>query len=96
VARHRRKAKTLRWHIDYLLDRIPGRDIRVLPIRSPHRLECPLAREVGALAVDRIPRFGSSDCACASHLFYFTSEPLHDEAFLGVLLRYRHDVALRP
>jgi sugar fermentation stimulation protein A len=96
LARHRRKSKTLRWHIDFLLDRVPAQDIHALPIRTPHRLECSLAREIASLAADRIVRFGSSDCACPSHLFYFPTNPLHSERFLRVLLRFRHDVALRP
>lgn len=96
LARHLRKSKSLHWHIDYLLARLPRRSVRALPIRSPHRLECPLAREVAALAAGSVPRFGSSDCRCPSHLYYFPENPLHSEAFLRVLLHFRHDLALRP
>lgn len=65
IARHLRRRKTLRWHVDRLTTRgtvfavwaVPGGD------------ECELA---GALAGFPVPiaGFGSSDCAhCASHLF---------------------------
>ena len=96
LARHRRKSKALHWHIDYLLARVPRGDIRTLAVRSRHRLECPLAREVAALAAGAVRGFGSSDCPCPSHLFRFADDPLHCERFLRVLLRFRHDLALRP
>ncbi|MBN1837224.1 MAG: DNA/RNA nuclease SfsA [Spirochaetales bacterium] len=96
LARHLRKAKSHHWHIDYLLAQVPGRNVRTLPIRSPHPLECPLSREVASLAAAQVPRFGSSDCACPSHLYYFPEDPLRSERFLQLLLRFRHDLALRP
>jgi sugar fermentation stimulation protein A len=96
VARHLRRSKSLHWHIDFLLAQLPRKSIRALPIRSPHRLECSLAREVAALTAGGPPRFGSSDCRCPTHLFHFPDNPLHSEAFLRLLLRFRHDLALRP
>lgn len=94
IARHHRRRKTLHWHIDYLLDRVGSREIVSLPIRSLHRLECPLARDLAALAAGTTPRFGSSDCSCQSHLFRFDSDPLQDRRFLDLLFHYRHTVAL--
>ncbi|MFW9866669.1 MAG: DUF123 domain-containing protein, partial [Candidatus Thorarchaeota archaeon] len=40
-------------------------------IPSINRLECIIAKEVINLADDFIDNFGSSDCSCQSHLFYF-------------------------
>jgi sugar fermentation stimulation protein A len=92
VARHRRKRKKLRWHIDWLTTVASG--VVALPIRTPHRLECELAREVGGIAAGRIDRFGCTDCRCRSHLFYFRGSPLQDKRFLATLLTFRHSRAL--
>lgn len=65
IARHLRRRKTLRWHVDRLTTRgtvfavwaVPGGD------------ECALAGALAGLPVP-IAGFGSSDCArCVSHLF---------------------------
>ncbi|WP_296520394.1 DUF123 domain-containing protein [Rhodoplanes sp.] len=64
IARHLRRRKTLRWHVDRLTTRgtvfavwaIPGGD------------ECDLVARLAALPVP-LPGFGSSDCRrCRSHL----------------------------
>jgi Uri superfamily endonuclease len=65
VARHLSRAKTLRWHIDYLL---AARGVRVVDVRRLDEAECTVNRNtVGAIPV---PRFGASDCraGCGSHL----------------------------
>ncbi|MBP6104887.1 MAG: GIY-YIG nuclease family protein [Steroidobacteraceae bacterium] len=67
LARHARAAKTLRWHIDYLLA-APG--VRIVKIVRSRRDECRLNRAVkGAVCV---PGFGASDCTagCGAHLKY--------------------------
>ena len=67
IARHLRRGKTLRWHIDYLL-MAPG--VRVLDVVRSRRGECALNRAVrGRIPVDG---FGASDCraGCGSHLKY--------------------------
>jgi len=71
LARHRRRDKKLRWHIDYFLAHA-----RILDIRtddSGKRLECAwvcaMLSTPGAQVV--APRFGASDCSCPSHLVYF-------------------------
>jgi len=65
VARHLRREKALRWHIDYLL-MAPG--VTVLEVKRSRRDECTLNRAVkGGIPV---PGFGASDCraGCGSHL----------------------------
>lgn len=65
IARHLRRDKTLRWHIDYLLA-APG--VAVLEVLRSMTPECELNRATpGEIPV---PGFGASDCrhGCASHL----------------------------
>ena len=89
LARHQRSEKRLRWHIDYLLHAPGVRLLASLPFPGRKRLECPLARQVAALAEEEIPRFGSSDCRCPSHLFRFTGDPRNREAFRRLAARFR-------
>ncbi len=65
LARHARREKTLRWHIDYLLA-APG--VRVVEVRRSRRAECAWNRATKGHAV--IPGFGASDCraGCGAHL----------------------------
>ncbi|TCJ13518.1 GIY-YIG nuclease family protein [Parasulfuritortus cantonensis] len=65
VARHLRQAKTLRWHIDYLLA-APG--VSVLEVRRTDAPECAVNQATAGEVV--VPGFGASDCrnGCASHL----------------------------
>lgn len=67
IARHLRSAKTLRWHIDYLLA-APG--VRVTAVRRSRRGECALNRS-GAGGI-LVAGFGASDCSagCGAHLKY--------------------------
>jgi endonuclease-3 len=67
IARHLRKEKKIRWHIDYLLSDDDAEIIRVLTFRG--RKECRIARKLSKTFI-RIKKFGSSDCKCYSHLFY--------------------------
>lgn len=65
IARHLRKHKALRWHIDYLIA-APG--VRVVGVARSARGECALNRAVHG----RVPvaGFGASDCraGCGAHL----------------------------
>ena len=80
VARHLRKQKRVKWHIDFLLRKAEVLGAALFP--SKRRNECALARSVlnfrGALAV---PGFGCSDCRCTGHLFFLGDTPF------GKLLR---------
>lgn len=65
IARHLRREKALRWHIDYLLT-APG--VRVVEVLRSRRDECRWNRATrGEIPV---PGFGASDCraGCGSHL----------------------------
>jgi len=70
IARHARLTNKRKfWHIDYF--RAHAQLIRVLRVESRERLECAVARELSNLPDGRVvvPRFGASDCRCATHLF---------------------------
>jgi len=75
IARHRRAEKRLHWHIDYLTRRADITDVWY--IKSPRHLECVVADAIAALPGARVlvPGFGSSDCRCSAHLFYFSEPP---------------------
>jgi len=65
IARHLRKEKTLRWHIDYLLA-VP--QAHVTCVERSAQLECALNQATAGTVL--IPGFGASDCraGCGSHL----------------------------
>jgi len=87
--RHGRKRKNLFWHIDYL--REAAASCTALPIRTADDLEHELARCLSSLADWSIPRFGSSDCHCPTHLFGMAENPVHNPAFIDLLLDVRMD-----
>lgn len=92
VKRHvrlaRRRDRSPRWHIDYLL-LDPGFTLAaVLTAATDRDCECDLARAVGG---DCVPGFGCSDCACPSHLFYRPEDPVPEvlDAFARLDLAVR-------
>jgi Uri superfamily endonuclease len=74
IARHLRRRKRTWWHVDYLL-----RYGQVVAVKRHGRSlsECELSGGVGRLAGSRVivRGFGSSDCRCPTHLFYFRRNP---------------------
>jgi len=75
LAQHRRREKKLFWHIDYFT-----RHAQIIAVEtrvSRQRLECETARRVLSRPSAEViaPRFGSSDCDCATHLVYFPQRP---------------------
>ncbi|MFW9901981.1 MAG: DUF123 domain-containing protein [Candidatus Thorarchaeota archaeon] len=65
------ETKKTHWHIDYLLDKKEASIRCVYLIPSLQNLECLIANEFLERADSYIKKFGSSDCHCESHLFYF-------------------------
>lgn len=90
IERHRRLRKRKHWHIDHL--REEARFVEAWAFRSPRREECALARAAARIAAEALPRFGSSDCRCPSHLFRFDEDPRPLSAFHELLARFRHRV----
>lgn len=87
IKRHLSSKKKIRWHIDYLLPHLGN--IKAIPIRTSQKYECFLADSVKSIASESIKNFGSSDCSCLSHLFYFRENPFLSERFLEILLNFR-------
>ena len=69
INRHIRQNKKLFWHIDYLL---ANKNVEIVDVKkreSDFKEECKIASRMN----DKwIKGFGSSDCKCESHLFYFS------------------------
>ena len=68
LARHARKVKPLRWHIDYLSTKAAM--IGAVTVPGPRERECKLAGELRHMHELAVPGFGASDCGCGGHLFY--------------------------
>jgi len=87
IQRHKRLQKKLFWHIDYL--RAIAEFHCALPVRTEDRLECEIAHAVKGIADWEIPRFGSSDCPCSSHLFGMLKDPLQSAEFISLLMYFK-------
>jgi Uri superfamily endonuclease len=75
VARHQRKCSRPHWHIDYLRSRT--RLEEVWYSHDPLPREHQWAHLIGRARGSSVPlgQFGSSDCRCPSHLYFFESRP---------------------
>jgi sugar fermentation stimulation protein A len=89
IERHRRMRKKRFWHVDFL--RAVAEFHFAVPFRTQDILECAIARSVSEIAQWEIPRFGSSDCLCFSHLYGMAKDPLQSSAFISLLQYYRMD-----
>ena len=69
VKRHLKVEKKKHWHIDYLLEH--SKIILSILIPSEERLECYLAKKFNGKVI--VEGFGSTDCKCKSHLFYYSN-----------------------
>ncbi len=74
IARHQRREKRFRWHIDYLLQQARIEGIRVYPGQATE--ECSINYETARSLQGMFPLkgFGSSDCRCASHLMLLSEK----------------------
>ncbi|MHA1394982.1 MAG: GIY-YIG nuclease family protein [Promethearchaeota archaeon] len=68
---HKYERPKRHWHIDYLLTSKFVKIVRIWIFPSLERLECTIAHKLMEQCEDYIEGFGSSDCNCKSHLFYF-------------------------
>lgn len=89
IERHKRQKKRYHWHIDEL--RRVAKIYTYLAIRSSARLECQIAQSLYKIVKQDIVGFGSSDCHCKSHLFYFKKNPLHLPDFHRLVQYFRMD-----
>lgn len=65
------ESKKVHWHIDYLLNNKFTSVYWIYLIPSIQNLECLIANELLSISDGHIKKFGSSDCHCETHLFYF-------------------------
>ncbi len=75
INRHLSSNKKFHWHIDYLLSQ--AKVIKVLRYVGSREDECKLNQVTGqsANAIPIVKKFGSSDCNCVTHLYYFKNIP---------------------
>ena len=75
VSRHLSDHKRRRWHVDYLMDVAQIKEVWYTHSmkRREHEWAEALARFPGGSVPIR--GFGSSDCACPAHLYYFRTRP---------------------
>jgi len=66
--------KRPKWHLDYLHTSPCFSLAYAVYAVTGDRLECRLARELDS-GDSGVPKFGSSDCTCTSHLFYRQQDP---------------------
>ncbi len=78
IEHHRRKKKRVHWHIDYISTVMKIR--ADMPVVTETVSECDMAGFLQREGGRGINRFGSSDCSCTSHLFYFEENPLQKTA----------------
>lgn len=82
VERHLRKVKRKFWHIDYLLENVRVKVLKVFWKEAGKLEECQSSRKMAERGIP-ISGFGSSDCKCESHLFKlkdydFLRESMHE------------------
>jgi sugar fermentation stimulation protein A len=87
IERHRRIRKKTFWHIDHLRSICDFQ--AALPIRTQEDLECSIAEAVKEISERELRGFGSTDCRCRSHLYYFKENPLDSPAFHSMLQYFR-------
>ena len=70
IARHRRRNKRMKWHIDYLTAYREITVISVICLEDNKRLECQINQEILSRLNGKpiIRRVGASDCKCSGHL----------------------------
>jgi len=85
------REKRPKWHVDYLLISPFFSLVYAVCAVTADRLECRIARELNK---DSVPRFGSSDCSCRSHLFYRQSDPRQE--LLAAFRELRLEPVIKP
>ncbi len=76
INRHYSSEKKFHWHIDYLLRYAKViKVIRYVGRKDECKLNSVTGRSAGATQI--VKKFGSSDCNCKTHLYYFEDIPSH-------------------
>ncbi len=76
INRHLSSDKKFHWHIDYLLSHAKVvKVVRYVGRKDECRLNSETGQSAGATQI--VKKFGSSDCNCITHLYYFEAIPAH-------------------
>ncbi len=76
INRHLSSEKKFHWHIDYLLRYAKViKVIRYVGRKDECKLNNVTGQSVGATQI--VKKFGSSDCSCVTHLYFFEGIPTH-------------------
>jgi len=91
ISRHLRKTKRNFWHIDYLLNHELAQIIAVVYSETKRSMECKVNESIRRelRASFRAAHFGSSDCACETHLLQVADERIVEQLIKDVRLSYR-------
>lgn len=75
IAHHQKRSQQPHWHIDYLRLRVSLHSVWC--VYDLRRREHEWARAIETMATEAawVPGFGTSDCGCKSHLYFFKSCP---------------------
>lgn len=75
INRHYSSQKKFHWHIDYLL--YHAKIVKAIRHLGDKKAECELSSLISKRKGAQIiaERFGSSDCICNTHLYYFKKSP---------------------
>lgn len=72
LSRHLKTGKKCRWHIDYIRRHMKAEGVVFSTGMTEHELAEKLALLGGVIPMKG---FGSSDCSCAAHLYFFEALP---------------------
>jgi len=67
------------WHIDYLRTTAKIREVWYVADETRYEHQWAVSLHQMSDAIIPVPRFGASDCNCASHLVYFADMPAFSE-----------------
>jgi Uri superfamily endonuclease len=79
ISRHVKTAKKMHWHIDYLRPHTDLAGVWFDTHSAPREHTWAQGFNQSSQMDVPFPRFGASDCHCASHLFYCASAPALSE-----------------
>ena len=91
---HSKISKKPHWHLDYL--RAETEFYEAYALYSPERKECEWATFLSKIEAVNEPMkgFGSSDCRCYTHLFYFPSSVKMARAIQSINRAQKVDMAM--
>ena len=76
INRHLSSDKKFHWHIDYLLSHAKViKVVRYVGKKDECKLNSVTGQSAGATRI--VKKFGSSDCNCETHLYFFEDIPTH-------------------